>query len=198
MFRFMPAFRTRLVLFLFLFLAASSGAGAQQPANSADHNVIVASLLRPEQVSLNGDWHFRQDPNDVGERDGWFRPGSVRDGTARVPLPWQLALPELREYLGTVWYERDFRVPATARGKRVALEFLGVDNSAKIWVNGKMAGEHEGALTPFVLDIIRLVNYGQNNTVTVKVTDPEYGTRVWTNEQIIATSGLWRDVYLEI
>jgi beta-galactosidase len=80
----------------------------------------------------------------------------------------------------------------------VAIEFLGIDNSAEIWINGKPAGRHEGALTPFTIDVTQLVKVGDDNTITVKVTNPEYGTRVWTNEQIIATSGLWRDVYLEI
>jgi hypothetical protein len=175
-----------------------SPAGLSAAADGGDQNAIVASLRRPVQVSLNGDWGFRTDPKNAGETDGWFHPGSVHERTARVPLPWQLAIPELREYLGVAWYERTFRVPASARGNRVAIEFLGVDNSARIWVNGQVAGEHEGALTPFTLDITRLVNIGGENTVTVKVTDPEYGTRVWTSEQIIATSGLWRDVYLEV
>jgi hypothetical protein len=170
-----------------------------QPVNEAqDYNVTVTTLERPTQVSLNGDWFFRTDPKNVGEAEGWFRPGGVRDRVVPVPLPWQLAVPELREYLGVAWYARKFRVPPSAHGRRVAVEFLGVDNSAKIWVNGKPAGQHEGALTPFALDITPLVKIGDDNTVTVKVTDLEYGTRVWTNEQIIATSGLWRDVYLEI
>jgi hypothetical protein len=43
-----------------------------------------------------------------------------------------------------------------------------------------------------------LVKVGDHKAMTVKVTNLEYGTRVWTKEQIIATSGLWRDVYWEI
>src|SRR5437763_10185515 len=93
---------------------ASKPTSASPAEKAADHNVVVASLLRPHQVSLNGAWYFREDPDDAGERDGWFRPGNVRGRTALVPLPWQLALPALREYLGTAWYEREFQVPASA------------------------------------------------------------------------------------
>ena len=83
-------------------------------------------------------------------------------------------------------------------GKRVAMEFMGIDHIAKIWVNGHFASEHTGSLTSFHVDITPYVNYGDRNTVTVKVTDPEKGTRLWDSEQVIAFSGLWRDIYLEI
>ena len=45
------------------------------------------------------------------------------------------------------------------------------------WVNGHPAGEHEGGLTPFTVDVSNYVNFGSQNTLTLKVTDPEAGTR---------------------
>src|ERR1700682_163693 len=113
-----------------LIVGLASPLQAQPVSEAQDHSVTATTLERPTQVSLNGDWFFRTDPKNVGETEGWFRPGGVRGQTVVVPLPWQLAVPELREYLGVAWYARKFRVPPSARGKRVAIQFLGVDNSA--------------------------------------------------------------------
>ncbi|MGH7575527.1 MAG: hypothetical protein ACREM1_10455, partial [Longimicrobiales bacterium] len=99
---------------------------ARQAREQADNNRIVTSLERPRQYSLNGEWQFREDPEDAGERQGWHKPGTVRRRVGKVPLPWQLAFPELRNYLGVAWYEREFDVPQDARKRRVALHFLGV------------------------------------------------------------------------
>ena len=167
-------------------------------ASTAAENAIVAPILRPVQFSLAGDWHFRLDPDKVGEAEHWFEPGKVRDRVSKVPLPWQLAFDDLQEYLGVAWYERDFEIPAGHEDRRIALEFLGVDHHVKVWVNGRPAGEHEGSLAPFKLEITDQARVGRTNTVTLRVDDPEFGTREWISEQVISMSGLWRDVYVEI
>ena len=86
-----------------------------------------------------------------------FRPGSVRAKIGQVPLPWQLAFPELFEYQGTGWYERDFLVPANFTGKRIALASYGISDHARISINGQNAGEHRGQQSPFLLDVTGLI-----------------------------------------
>src|SRR5690242_5862036 len=69
--------------------------GATEPAP------IAVGLERDSVIRLAGNWRFQEDPTRTGETQEWFRPGSVRRRTAKVPLPWQLALPQLREFAGT-------------------------------------------------------------------------------------------------
>ena len=156
-------------------LGAASASAAQNTRGESGQGGPAerfTSLSRDLQESLNGDWHFKEDPNEVGEQEGWHRPGSVRGRVTRVPLPWQLAFDDLRGYSGTAWYERSFHLSDDYRGKRIALAFEAVDHAAKVWVNGKAAGGHEGGQTPFLLTATELFNPGAENTVTVKVTDP--------------------------
>ena len=47
--------------------------------------------------------------------------------------------------------------PKLGNNKRLILHFGAVDHSAKVWVNGKCAVEHEGGYTPFSADITDLL-----------------------------------------
>lgn len=48
-----------------------------------------------------------------------------------------------------------FGIPRLQTGKRVLLNFQGVDYRAKVWINGHFIGQHVGANTASDLDIYR-------------------------------------------
>jgi beta-galactosidase/beta-glucuronidase len=133
----------------------------------------IPLLKRHVILDLGGDWHFKVDAEDVGEAEGWFIPGTVRDRQIPVPAPWQFVYDDLRHYVGAAWYERSFSVSEAHRDRRIAVVFIAVDYAAKVWVNGTVVGEHVGGYSPFALDISEQVRFGQENTLTVKVTDLE-------------------------
>lgn len=162
------------------------------PPSSHDPNAV--GLIRPQVISLDGDWHFQEDPKEIGELQGWYRPGSVRGRVGKVPLPWQLAFPELFEYQGTGWYEKSVLVPADFAGKRIALASCGISDHAKIWINGQKAGEHRGQQPPFLVDITPLVRRGTNNTITIRANDPGSRLEFYC---YIRRSGLWQSIWLE-
>ncbi|MBE0691237.1 MAG: hypothetical protein IH587_14050, partial [Anaerolineae bacterium] len=68
-------------------------------------------------------------------------------------------------------YERVFSVPDVPY-RRARLRFEGVDYFASVWVNGQLAGHHEGHFAPFNLDVTQLLHPGETNTLTVRVTSP--------------------------
>ena len=47
---------------------------------------------------------------------------------------------------GIAWYRKQFTLPASARGKKVFLEFEGVRQGAEVFVNGKSMGLHENGV----------------------------------------------------
>ncbi len=76
----------------------------------------------------------------------------------------------LRDYFGVAWYKTTFEMPK-GRTPHVLIRFGAVDYAAEIYVNGHRAGAHEGAYTPFSVDVADFVRSGTNE-VLVRVVDP--------------------------
>ncbi len=98
-------------------------------------------------------------------------------------------------------YRKSFRLPAEAfeNGRRVILHFEGAANYARVFVNGKAAGEHKGGYTPFQFDITGLVHKSSNViAVALDCTErseiPPFGFMV----DYLCYGGIYREVWLEI
>jgi hypothetical protein len=97
-------------------------------------------------------------------------------------MPWQAAFPDLQEYGGYAWYRRDFDVERGWLDGEALLRFGAVDYWCQVFVNGTLAGEHEGGYTPFTLKVGGLLREGQN----------EVAVRVWDAPQSAITIPRWR------
>jgi hypothetical protein len=109
-------------------------------------------------------WDFQIDPAKVGESIGLFR-ADLRGGN------WQKLKSSssswsnqgLRYYKGLAWYRQTLDVPQEFAGKRVFLWCGGVDEKAKVWVNGNVIGiSHGGAFSPFEMDATDAIKPGKN------------------------------------
>jgi beta-galactosidase len=75
-----------------------------------------------------------------------------------------------RAWAGITWYRKHFKLPAAAASDKVFLEFEGLKQAGRFWVNGKFAGKYENGITPCGLDLTGLVNFGDaENVIAVKV-----------------------------
>jgi len=117
---------------------------------------------------LSGVWKFRADPDQVGEREGWFK-GLEQTRLIPVPCSWNEIFDDLRNYTGAAWYQCDFDVESAWNGRRIHLRFGSVAYRAKVWLNGALIGEHVGAHLPFVFDVSAQVKPGATNTLVVFV-----------------------------
>jgi beta-galactosidase len=73
-------------------------------------------------------------------------------------------------YTGIAWYRKHFKLPAGAKDGKVFLEFEGLKQAGRFWVNGQFAGKYENGVTPCGLDLTKFVNFGdQENVIAVKV-----------------------------
>jgi beta-galactosidase len=72
-------------------------------------------------------------------------------------------------YAGLAWYRKHFKLPAGAKGGKVFLEFEGMKQAGRFWVNGKSAGKFENGVTACGLDLTDLVNFDGDNLIAVKV-----------------------------
>jgi beta-galactosidase len=72
--------------------------------------------------------------------------------------------------LGIGWYRKHFKLPASADGQKVFLEFDGLRQAGRFFLNGQAIGKYENGVTPLGLDITRFVNFGgKDNVLAVKV-----------------------------
>jgi beta-galactosidase/beta-glucuronidase len=159
-------------------------------------------------MSLNGPWEFELDDADVGIDEDWAR--TARRFTRSIVVPFAVEHP--RSGIGdpsfhpVVWYRRTFSLPPEWRGRRVLLKFGAVDYRAGVWVNGRLAGEHEGGHVPFGFDITPSIT-AASNTIVVRAEDPPTdrylprGKQYWKlrPESIwyTRTTGIWQPVWLE-
>jgi beta-galactosidase len=75
-----------------------------------------------------------------------------------------------RAWSGIAWYRKHFKLPAAAKDEKVFLEFEGLKQAGRFWVNGKFAGKFENGITACGLDLTGLVNFGgADNVIAVKV-----------------------------
>jgi len=115
-------------------------------------------------AAANDVWQFQIDPARVGEEIGLWRAGITGGGWQSIKTSsssWSNQ--GLRYYKGLAWYRQTIDVPQEFVGKRVFLWCGGVDESAKVWLNGKEVGiSHGAAFYPFEMDATTMVKPGKN------------------------------------
>lgn len=192
---------------LTLLAAAGVAAVATTPATAAEKNVkphltttwgeqVTAdnvwkqyprpSLTRNDWQNLNGEWDYAIRPR------GEAAPKKY-DGKILVPFPIESQLSGVEKTVGyknELWYRKSFTVPSSWTKENVNLNFGGVDWKADVWVNDVYVGGHEGAYSPFSLEISDALKSGEN-VVTVRVYDPtDKGTQP-RGKQVSEPKGIW-------
>ncbi len=145
------------------------------------------------QWTLADDWYLAPAPTvhaDGGQisrtgfsNKGWWRatvPGTVL--TTMVdrgvyPDPYyglnEIAIPESlnkQDY----WYRVEFDAPANFSQKQLALNFLGINYKAEVWLNGTRLGEVKGAFIRGVFDVSHAIHAGEANALAVKISPPPH------------------------
>jgi beta-glucuronidase len=116
------------------------------------------------QMDLTGLWHFQPDAFDDGERLGYQNADvdTRRWRDVHVPCAFDDCLPQLAAYEGKGWFRRAFELPADWANDHLALRFEGVNYNAAVWVNGQLAGTHQGGFMRFDLPARDLLRPGSN------------------------------------
>jgi beta-glucuronidase len=185
---------------LVLFALCVLPLAAQQPLQT-----LLVGVDHRNVVSLDGDWHYLIDQSPAPAL--YNRKGEVRDNsyamnthptivgphndeydfatapTLKVPGDWNTQIPQLFNYEGVVWYQRDFDFQPKA-GTRTFLH-IGAAN-------------HEGGYTPFDCEATAVLHPGSNFVViavdATRLRNGIPGVEIdWLNY-----GGLTRDVSLVI
>ncbi len=118
-------------------------------------------------AAAEDEWEFQIDPLRVGEDIGLWRAGVTGGNWQRIKTSsssWSNQ--GLRYYKGLAWYRQTLTVPGRFIGRRIFLWCGGVDETAKVWINGQVAGISPGAaFYPFEMEVTGLVREGPNRIV---------------------------------
>ncbi len=99
-------------------------------------------------------------------------------------------------------YKHKFQVPSEWKNKAINIVFEGVMTDADVKINGKSAGvKHQGAFYEFKYDISKLLRYGAENLLEVKVDKQSSNSSITSAERradFWIFGGIYRPVYLEV
>ena len=147
---------------------------------------------------LPDEWDFLLDTDRVGEPLGWWKPFFKGGSWQRIrtsSASWSNQ--GLRYYKGLAWYRQSAKLPESCKGQRVFLWCGGVDEKAKVWVNGKLVGiSHGRSFNPFEFDVTDAIIPGGENTVVMCVANlilDELGTGGLTAPVMFYTPAAGKD-----
>lgn len=158
-------------------------------------------MVRDKWLSLDGQWTFSiKKTNEAGIPEKPtvinvpFCPESMLSGLNRITRKDELML-----------YGRSFTVPEEWEGMRLILHLGAVDQTAKVYIDSKLVGSHEGGYLPFSFDITDLLKEDEEkHSVIVEARDNldhryPWGKQKYKNGGMWYTpvSGIWQSVWLE-
>ncbi len=124
--------------------------------------VGAAASAERSALPLDGPWRFTR-AEAAGAADPAFDDAAWEP--VMLPHTWNARDGEAggAYYRGTGWYRHSLERPATpAPQRRQFIEFDGATLAAEVWVNGHLAGRHEGGYARFRYDISALLQPGRN------------------------------------
>jgi beta-glucuronidase len=164
------------ILYALVGTAAAARPAAAPPAAAPEPSTVIANLASRSTLNLNGAWHTIVDPYETGLSGRYFEDRKALGKNElieynfeaapllNVPGDWNSQRESLLFYEGPVWYERVFSYTKRA-GKRLFVYFGAINYKARVYLNGKRIGEHEGGFTPFNFEISADIVDGRNSLV---------------------------------
>ncbi len=168
------------------FIAGSVAGLALLPSQSSAQNGAGGRRVYP----MNRDWLFgRQSTDDAGLT-------KVTLPHTNMMLPWHSFDDRSYEYVSV--YKRHFRVPASAKGQRVFVDFEGAMTASTVTINGHKFPEFKGGYTPFSFELTPHLDWKGENTISVELDSserpdiPPFGGNI----DYLTFGGIYREVSL--
>ncbi|MRH43221.1 DUF4982 domain-containing protein [Aquibacillus halophilus] len=148
-------------------------------------------------INFNEDWKFiKQDEEKAMEKtyndEQWLE--------VNVPHTWNAidGANGFDFYKGACWYRKEFAVDTLEQDNRVFIEFNGSNSITDVYVNGHHMGQHKGGYSIFRFDITDVIEFGQKNTMAVKVDNTVVDDVYPQMADFTFYGGIYRDVNLVI
>ncbi|WP_263382128.1 glycoside hydrolase family 2 TIM barrel-domain containing protein [Granulicella arctica] len=153
-----------------------------------------------EILPINRGWRYKPSAIEGAEAAGFDDSGFERIVIphTNVMLPWHSFDDKDYEFIST--YRRRFKTPASAKGKRVFVDFEGVMTASTVFINGTSLGEYKGGFTPFSFELTEHLKQDGENVLVVRVDSterkdiPPFGDEI----DYMTFGGIYREVSLRV
>lgn len=148
---------------------------------------------------FNEGWQFKRGPftQDPVKYKSIFE-GKWSD--VEIPHTWNAKDMQLKYnefYAGEAYYRKTFFADEALKDKRVFIRFEGVGQVATLYVNGEFLGEHKGGYSAFAFDLSKMLKYGQENEILVRVDNASRPDVIPVNHVLFGVyGGIYRPVWL--
>lgn len=164
----------------------------------------LMDISRREKWSLDGEWDCTPDLYNTALRAHWIAKCGVTtpqdfsfEGIMKLKVPscWN-TVEQFRYFEGSMIYTRTLKLSESMKGhQRYFLHFEGSAYRTYVFVNGEYLGLHDGASTPFTVEITSLLR--EENHIAVIVNAERKREQVpCENTDWFNYAGLYRSVYL--
>ncbi|MGL6173203.1 MAG: sugar-binding domain-containing protein, partial [Cellulosilyticaceae bacterium] len=169
--------------------------------------------LSPYYKLLNGQWQFSYYEKYIDSPSDFYSPDFDASLWSLLPVPsnWQLHGYDIPQYTNVNYpfpvdppyvpnenpvglYIKEFTLPSNWEGKKVYINFEGVNSCFYIWLNGTYLGYSQGTHIPAEFDLTNALLPGQNK-LAIKVLKWCDGSYL-EDQDFYRLSGIFRDVYL--
>lgn len=163
---------------------------------------------RGDWQNLNGEWTYELDLVQTGHERGLMNTDGF-DGKIIVPFAPESELSGVghKDFIPSIWYQREITIPQTWEGKDVLLNFGAVYYVSEIYVDGKFVDRHHGGSDSFTVDITRFVKPGGSHSLVVCASSDLRARMQSAGKQSLRhgpfecmytrTTGIWQTVWME-
>jgi hypothetical protein len=159
----------------------TSGFSQNKNTSGKNNSLLVKTAQKSNEstrkvLNLNTNWAFFRGDAKAAEAVHY----QDKDWTS-VSIPHTMRLEKKHNgggkiYQGIGWYRRYFKMDQSNQGKRISLNFEGVQMNCDVFLNGEKLTTHYGGYLGFVVDITDKVKFSGNNVLAVRVSsenDPQ-------------------------
>ncbi len=162
---------------------------------------IPLFLMAREVITFNEGWLFKKGPFPT-DPVLFQKTFDARWQEVAIPHTWNakdMQNDKNNYYAGEAYYKRKYIPSAGLKNKRLFLRFEGVGSVAEVYVNGVFAGNHKGAYSAFAIEITKLLEYGKENEILVKVDNSPRPDVIPINNTLFGVyGGIYRPIALII
>lgn len=173
-------------------------------------HICFAFTFSRDTKPFNDGWSFKKGPFTSSAAILSSNMMGGRWEEVKIPHTWnaqdmQVAManlsgfrnPQERFYTGEALYKKTYTPDLSLENKRIFLRFEGVGSVAEVYVNNQFAGRHLGAYSAFTVEIDRLLKFGEENEIVVKVDNRERPDVIPVNNVLFGVyGGIYRDIAL--
>ena len=163
---------------------------------------------RDSWQNLNGEWTYEFDLVKTGHERSLYQSKGF-EGKITVPFAPESKLSGVghKEFIPSIWYQREITIPQDWAGKDVLLNFGAVYYVSEVYVDGQFVDRHFGGSDSFTVDITRFVKPGCTHSLVVNASSDLRGRMQSAGKQSLRhghfecmytrTTGIWQTVWME-